>query len=87
MRFAAFEWDGLNVDHVARHDVEPHEAEAACRGALVLRGREGRYLAYGRTSEGRYLTIVITAKGGGVARIITVRDMTRRERQFYHRRH
>ena len=85
MRFQAFEWDGWNVEHLARHAVEPHEAEAVCRSqaTLILRGREGRYLAYGRTSAGRSLLIVIRALEGGVARIITARDMTQRERRLY----
>ena len=88
MRFRAYEWDTLNIDHIARHGVEPREAEAACRGesTVVLRGREGRYLVYGRTGTGRYLFIVLHSLGGGVGRIITARDMTQRERQLYHRR-
>ena len=88
MRFRSFNWDSWNVDHIARHGVEPHEAEAACHGdAVVLRGREGRYLVYGRTGAGRYLLVILRSCGQGVARIITARDMTQRERQFYHRRH
>lgn len=88
MRFQTFQWDAVNVDHVARHGIEPSDVEAVCRGAaLILRGREGRYLAYGRTSAGRYLLIVLRSLGGGIARVITARDMTQPERRFYHRRH
>ena len=85
MHFRAFDWDTWNVDHIARHGVEPHEVEAACRSeqTVIVRGREGRYLAYGRTASGRYLFIVIRSLGGGVARMITARDMTQRERRFY----
>ena len=88
MRFVGFDWDGSNTEHIARHALEPFEVEAALRGgALVLRGRGGRYLAYGRTAAGRYLVIVLHAHGGGIARVVTARDMTERERRFYHRRH
>ena len=88
MRIQTFEWDAQNVEHIARHGVEPHEAEAACLGrAVIVRGRGGRHLAYGRTSDGRYLFIVLYARGAGVARIITARDMTDREQRFYQRRH
>jgi len=88
MRFQAFDWDTRNVDHIARHGVEPYEAEDACRGgAVVVRGREGRYLVYGRTGAGRYLFAVIHSYGHGVARIITAREMTSRERRFYQGRH
>lgn len=88
MRFHRFEWDAINVDHIARHRVTPNDAEGACRGdAVVLRGREGRYLVYGRTSAGRYLLVVVRSYAQGVARIITARDMTENERRFYQRRH
>ena len=88
MRFRAFDWDSANVDHLARHGVEPIDAEHVCRGekAWVLRGREGRYLVYGRTSEGRYLLIVLSRREHGTARTLTARDMTHRERQLYERR-
>ena len=87
MRFRIFEWDSRNIDHVARHGVAPSDAEAACRGGVVFRGRRGRYLAYGRTGAGRYLLVVVAHHGQGIARVITARDMTDRERQLYLRRH
>ena len=88
MRFRAFDWDTWNVEHIARHGLEPLDVEAACRGsALVLRGREGRYLVYGRTAAGRYVLVVLRSHEGGGVRVITARDMTAQERRFYHRRH
>lgn len=54
---------------------------------MVLRGRRGRYLAYGRTEAGRYLLVVLIQRGRRIVRVITARDMTDRERQFYLRRH
>lgn len=88
MRFRSFEWDDRNTEHIARHGLEPHEVEAVCRGeSLILRGREGRYLIYGRSSAGRYVIVVVRSLGQGVARVITARDMTQRERRFYHGRH
>ena len=88
MRFRSFDWDVWNVDHVARHHVEPSEAEAACRGhAVVRRGRSGSYVVYGRAEAGRYLFVVARVLEGGVARIITARDMTQQERRFYHGRY
>ena len=88
MRVVGFDWDARNIEHIARHGVEPDEVEVVLRGgALVLRGREGRYVAYGRTAAGRYLFIVLHARGDGIVRVITARDMTERERRFYQRRH
>ena len=88
MRFDTFDWDTGNVEHIARHDVDPSEAEVVCRShPLVVRGRRGCYLAYGRNADGRYLLIVLRSLGGGTIRIITARDMTPRERRFYQGRH
>ena len=87
MHVRRFEWDVANVDHIARHALEPPDVEAACRAdALILRGRQGCYLAYGRTAAGRYILTVLRSLGGGVVRVITSRDMTSRERQFYQER-
>ena len=87
MRIQTFDWNEWNVNHIARHGLEPHEVEAACRAEVVVRhGREGRYLLYGRTAEGRYLFIVLRSLGGGVGRVITARGMTHSEQRFYQRR-
>ena len=88
MRVHTFDWDEWNVEHIARHNTEPAEVEEACRGAaLILRGREGRHLLYGRTVAGRYLFIVLRSLGHGGVRVITARDMTEREQRFYQERH
>ncbi len=77
------------MEHIARHGVDPSEAEAVCRSqrAVVIRGRQGRYLIYGQTGAGRYVLVVLRNIGGGVGRIITARNLTESERRFYHRRH
>ena len=88
MRFTGFDWDDRNIEHIARHGLGPHEVEGVCRGRhLILRGRHGCYAVYGRTGEGRLLFIVLRRFEGGVARVITARDMTINERRFYQRRH
>ena len=87
MRVQTFDWNDWNLEHIARHGLEPHEVETACRGEkVVLRGREGRYLLYGRTGAGRYLFVVAAVQGGGRIHVITARDMTQQERRFYHQR-
>lgn len=88
MRFYTFDWDASNVEHIARHDLEPSDAEEVCRGRpLTLRGRESRYLVYGRTVDGRYVLVVLRSLGEGRARVLTARDMTGSERRLYQRRH
>ena len=41
---------------------------------------------YGRTDEGRHLLVVLADRGGGQFKIVTARDMTNREVQWFERR-
>jgi len=87
MRRTRFEWDARNLTHLARHDVDPDEAEAVLdRSPLMLRTADDKYLAYGQTEEGRYLLVVFVRKPGPVVRVITARDLTDREKHRYRRR-
>ena len=86
MRIKSFEWNEGNVSHIARHNVTPEEVEETCfNDPLILKARGNRYLALGRAESGRYLTIVFEVKFGGIARVITARDMMDRERRYYRR--
>jgi len=81
-------WDEQTVDHISNHSVSPEEVEEVLFNdadtPLILRGKEGKYLAYGRTREGRLL-LVVWASRYRKTKIITARDMTKREKQFYRR--
>jgi hypothetical protein len=66
MRFQELEaeWDDDNVEHIARHRVEPEEVEEIvyedCYPSWIMRGRrrvghETRWRLYGQTCAGRYL--------------------------------
>ena len=86
MRVVDFEWDEANLEHIAGHGVEPDEAEEAFEyGPVFRRTRHGYYLCFGRTEAGRHLTVVFTIKAGNVARIVTARDMSKREQKSYRR--
>ena len=50
-----------------------------------MRGKENRYLAYGKTNAGRFLLVVLII-ANRKTRIITARDMTDREKKFYRRK-
>ncbi|MGH2538697.1 MAG: BrnT family toxin [Candidatus Promineifilaceae bacterium] len=76
----------------AKHGATPNEVESVFvnrpQYRRLERGRiEGKdaYAAYGQTDAGRYLTIVFIRKGGGMALIISARDMDRKERKQYGR--
>lgn len=87
MRIRAFEWDETNISHIAGHGITLEEAEEACfNNPLILKGRQKRYYILGLTDSGRYLTVIIQPKFGGIARVITARDMAETERHRYQRR-
>ena len=79
-----FDWDDENVGHIARHGLEPEDVvEIFTRRHVVLRGRRGRHLAYGRTEAGRHIVVVFERSPGRTIRAITARDMTRNERRRF----
>jgi uncharacterized DUF497 family protein len=84
----SFVWDDRNVEHIARHRVEPEEVEEVfTEQPLIRRARDGRYLALGRTEAGRLLAVVfVRLPAGRQLRVITARDMNSAERDDYRRR-
>ena len=82
-----FDWDDANVEHIARHDVTPGEAEQVMLnipveiGYQVIDGEE-RFVAAGMTRLGRFLTIVWTDREG-LVRIVTAFDSPGDDRAAY----
>jgi hypothetical protein len=73
-----------------KHNVIPEEVEEVFKNKpqyrRLERGKiegEDVYSAYGRTNEGRYMTVIFIRKSGGLALIISGRDMNKRERKQY----
>ena len=89
MKIQNITWDQETVDHIARHAVSPEEVEQVLFNdedvPIIMRGRENKYLIYGETDSGRFLFIVWVSKYRKT-RIITARDMTIKEKQFYRKR-
>lgn len=85
MHITALAWDDENVEHIAKHRVQPAEVEEVCFGPknVLLRAQEGRYAVLGQTEAGRYLKVIITFPIKGRSRVITARDMTSNERRYY----
>lgn len=69
-----------------RHGVSLDEVEAVLFSptAHIRRAKRGLYLVYGQTDAGRYLLVVIGLRRRQ-ARVVTAREMTRKERSFYAR--
>ena len=90
MDIVGFHWDEGNVDkNRDRHNVENWECEQVFFNAPLLiiddprhSATEERWAAFGHTDEGRLLTVIFT-KRGSLIRIISARDMSRKERRFY----
>lgn len=91
-RLTGFEWDAGNVrKSVEKHDVSQAEAEQLFFNAPLLvlpdvkhSQREARYHALGKTDTGRRLHVTFTVRGGGaLIRVISARDMHRKERAIY----
>lgn len=84
MRILGFEWDDANLDHIARHGVDAEEVEETLVARPVIRRtHHGYYLWFGQSEAGLHLTVVVTVKAGGIARVITARDMSKREKKSY----
>ena len=89
MKIEIISWDQETVDHISNHLVSPEEVEEVLFNdadtPLMMRGKEGKYLAYGKTRGGRLLFIVWASKYKKT-KIITARDMIEKEKRFYRRR-
>jgi uncharacterized DUF497 family protein len=82
-----FEWDDDNTDHIARHDFVPDEVEEVFASEYQLyRTRGGRYLAWGQTLDGRMTLVVFERPERRRIRVITAREMTKRERRRFRRK-
>ena len=85
-----FEWDGHNVNKIwNKHRVKFSEAEEIffderlkITPDIPHSEKEQRHLALGKTREGRYLFVVFTERKGKL-RVISARDMSRKERRGY----
>jgi uncharacterized protein len=90
-RTEGFEWDaGNSRKNVDKHGVSQAEAEQTFLNEPLLvnpdnkhSGEEERFHALGQTDEGRRLHITFAIRRGSLIRVISARDMNRRERALY----
>lgn len=91
-RCTGFEWDSGNAEkNWERHRVSDGECEEVFFNQPLLVAfdekhsqHEPRYFGLGQTNAGRPLFVVFTIRGE-VIRVISTRDMGRRERRVYER--
>ena len=83
-----FEWDEANIDHIARHRVQPVEAEQVILndpvdlGIEIVEGEE-RFVNLGATSQGRILLVVTTWREDRI-RVVTAFAPIKRLVHFYY---
>ena len=85
-----FKWIEWNVDHIARHEVEPYEAEWVVeqrRRPYPERAGEGKYLVRGQTESGRFLEVIYAIEADDRIFVITARPLTDNEKRQFRRRH
>jgi len=85
----SFEWDSGNTEkNKISHNVDAFESEEVFfNRPLILddpshSGTEKRYWAIGVTVEARRLHVTFTYRGGKI-RVISARDMSKKERSIY----
>ena len=90
-KIASFDWDDGNARKNDKHGVSMAEAEQAFfNDPLLLLAdikhshAEQRYHALGKTDEGRMLHVTFTLRNAGERiRVISARDMHKKERTIY----
>lgn len=89
LEFCGFDWDAGNKEKNLKHGVLASECEQVFfNEPLVILDdpkhsvAEDRFAAFGRTDQGRRLVVVYTQRSS-LIRVISARDMNRREREFY----
>ena len=87
--FAGFDWDVGNREKNLKHGVFASECEQVFFNEPLLilddpkhSEAEDRFAAFGQTDNGRVLVVVYTKRADRL-RVISARDMNRKERVFY----
>lgn len=87
MRIAELEWDDENVQHIARHNVNPQEVEDVCFGFHISEVEsKQRCILSGQTSAGKHLNVVVERVGEGLFRPITAFEMSENYKRRYRKR-
>ena len=89
-RFTGFQWDEGNIDkNLFKHDVENWECEQIFfnEPLIILNDpkhslSENRWAAFGKIDTDRLLTVIFTRRDK-LLRVISARDMNRKERKYY----
>ena len=85
IRIHSLIWNDWNVEHIARHEVEPEEVEQVCHGNFIAsQTYKGRIRITGPTTDERMLAIILKPEGDGKYYCVTAHDANKGETQRYH---
>jgi uncharacterized protein len=82
-----FDWGDENIEHIAKHNVAPEEAEEVILGdpldiGFDLVDGEERWSYLGETNDGRILWVTITLRGKRM-RVVTAFEPEKHWKVFY----
>jgi uncharacterized DUF497 family protein len=85
-----YDWDSANIDHIARHNVTPAEAEQVVANEpqdldFAIIGEEERWTAIGHTNNLRILVVAWTIRYSAI-RVVTAWDAPKALQTAYLRR-
>ena len=84
-----FRWNQWNIEHLAKHGVEPEEAEEVVENAerpYPRRIPDDKLLVWGPGRGGRLLQVIFVVDDDGTAFVIHGRELTNREKGLHRRR-
>lgn len=92
LKVVGFEWDDANIEHIAQHNVLPSEAEDLFFDTNNVLDKdiehsisEDRFIIIGKTKEERLLYQIFTKRGNKI-RVISARDINKKEVQLYEKK-
>ncbi len=79
-----FKWIKWNIEHIAKHKIEPDEAESVFRNIAkgYPRKKADCYIIWGKSNLDRYLQIAFSIEEDGQYFIFHARPLTVRERRL-----
>jgi len=84
-----FRWNQWNIEHLARHGVDPEEAEEVVTASKRPYPRwigENKLLVWGPGRGGRLLQVIFVVDDDGTAFVIHGRELTKREKGLHRRK-
>lgn len=83
-----FRWNDWNIEHLAKHGVDPDEAEqviAHARAPYPRSRSDDKYLVWGSGRADRLLQVVFVLDDDATVFVIHARPLTDRERRQFRR--